>query len=236
MTTKAKKAKKVRSVPVYLTINGRKPRCIVCKKPMLTGHRVNKRKDAWKFEPVNFPPVEMQSKEHFVGGQKKSRHFVRRFAHAGCLWGDDMTRGTHRRKEVVGEPMMVKLPRVVEGGDWYDSGEGGLAFFLLVKSERLDHSRCVCCVTGPLWGVQDVCFNKDYCPPSHYDWPTREWHMELDAALLIGSTGLSLWSDKSGRYFQPKYGDLTDDGKTLFRTLETMYGTGCVDIVTLLDT
>lgn len=86
------KANKPERVPVYLTISqegeeaedGKHPRCVKCGEPMLIGHRVNTKKDAWKFVPVPFPPVEMLSKRLTVGGRNDRVYYLRRFAHAEC--------------------------------------------------------------------------------------------------------------------------------------------------------
>ena len=149
-----------------------------------------------------------------------------------------MKRTYHRREAYSGVPMLGKLPKVVEDpkDGYYNSGEGGMAFFFCVK----EGNRKACCVEGPRWGVQDVCFNRSYCVPEEYrkaypeDYYDR-WHMILDCGMLIGSTGLSLWSKKDGN-FKATFKDLTADGKALYRSLEKLYGKGSIDIVTLLDT
>jgi len=132
-----------------------------------------------------------------------------------------------RRVKSEGNPMMVKLPTDREV--WKNSSEGGLAFYLLVPkkfaAKTYKDLRLACCVTGVAWPKQDVCFNHRY---------DKKDGIVIDAGLLIGSTGESLWSDFSGDYFQPKLEDLTDSGKQLYRTLKDIYGH--VDIVTLLDT
>ena len=123
-----------------------------------------------------------------------------------------------RRSTAVGNPMLVQLPDAEAG--YRDSGEGGLAFFLLVKSDR----RRQACLAGQIhWPLQDVVVNDR--------WPWGE--QAIDAGLLIGSTGQSLFHDEHG-YFHPEFDDLTADGQQLYLTLSVIYGAPPA-LVTLLD-
>lgn len=117
--------------------------------------------------------------------------------------------------------MLVELP---SGDDWVDTGEGGLAFFLLVPLKEDGIQRQICIAGGIRWPRQDVAF------------PSRWWEGDegLDAGLLIGSTGQSLWSEGLGKYFMPSLANLTEEGKQLYWLLKRLYGD--VQIVTLLDT
>lgn len=142
-----------------------------------------------------------------------------------------------RKSSSIGNPMLVKLP---ERG-YENTGEGGLAFFFVVKSNPPSQDRQACITGGPLWPLQD-------CQIKPRGWPwwerkERDGHPTgtdkiygepIDAGLLIGSTGLSLFSDGTGEYFTPKVSDLTSEGKRLYHTLKRIYGD--VTIVTLLDT
>lgn len=123
-----------------------------------------------------------------------------------------------------GKPMMVNLPN--EG--WHDTGEGGLAFFLCVKTKAEYKDRRQACLAGEIiWPYQDVCLTP------YYDHKNDEG-IAIDAGMLIGSTGYSLYSDYRDQYFQPTFDDLTPQGQKLYKLLKTIYGE--VDIVTLLDT
>lgn len=130
-----------------------------------------------------------------------------------------MTYQTKRRTSAIGNPMMVNLPSEIDG--YKSTGEGGLAFFFLIP-EKEDERRQVCCAGGLVWPTQDVVITKGY----------RE--RTIDGGLLVGSIGLSLWSDAQGGYFEAKYENLTEEGQGLFNFLSKIYGK--VDIVTLLDT
>jgi hypothetical protein len=59
---------------------------------------------------------------------------------------------------------------------------------------------------------------------------------EYMAAVVIGSTGWSGWSEEAGEYWQCAFDDLTDDGKALYRQVEKLYS-GCeLHLLTYLDT
>jgi len=125
-----------------------------------------------------------------------------------------------RRCKDTGQPMLVTLPR-----DGYeDTGEGGLAFFLVVKQKPYGQQRQTC-IAGDITFPQQNVLVK----PMWLDKP-----QPIDVGLLIGSTGQSLWSDKLERYFTPRVTDLTPLGKRLYHTVKRLYGE--VAIVTLLDT
>lgn len=127
-----------------------------------------------------------------------------------------------RRTDAVGTPTLVELPK----GDFYkDTGEGGMSFFLVVpeKADR-DNRRNVSCEGEIIWRTPDVCLS-----PRKMSGDVR-----LDAGVLIGSTGLSLFSEEISDYFTADYHHLTDDGKALYDMFEKLYGE--VEIVTLLDT
>lgn len=129
-----------------------------------------------------------------------------------------------RRSAAVGNPTLVRLPT---SGDWQDSHEGGLAFWFVIEHGEQD--RQICIAGNPIqWnGNQDVIVTEDL------SWRDT---FSVDAGLLIGSTGQSLWSAEEGRYWQPTTDDLTEEGRALYGLLERLYGVGTVQIVTLLDT
>ena len=131
-------------------------------------------------------------------------------------------------KPKIAKPMMVKLPEM--GDLWKDSGEGGLAFYFVVKKNDYTHDRCVCISSGsPMWGNSDVIiFPRDKA------YKTYGMPLQVDCAMLIGSTRRSLWNDFEGEYFHATPKTLTPDGELLYEILRQMYGQ--VDIVTLLDT
>jgi len=127
-----------------------------------------------------------------------------------------------RRNKNVGNPMLVKLP--AEG--YIDTGEGGMAFFLVVRCKPPTETQRQVCIAGDIWWRQQDCLLN------HRE--ALDKPQPVDAALLIGSTGLSLWSDSKEDYFLPTLKDLTSEGKRLDHFLKRLYGG--VAIVTLLDT
>ena len=132
-----------------------------------------------------------------------------------------------RSRGAIGNPMLVKLPIIGEG--WEDTGEGGLAFFLCVRQKSEYNEKRQVCIAGEIfWPKQDVCLNRKY------DVDNDDGLLPIDAGLLIGSTGYSLYSNFRGGYFQPTYEDLTPLGQKLYKLLKQIYGD--IDIVTLLDT
>lgn len=62
-----------------------------------------------------------------------------------------------------------------------------------------------------------------------------EQSREFLAALHIGSTGGSMWSDRLGRFFEAAPETLTPEGRTLLDALRVAYGVEPV-LVTFLDT
>ena len=128
-----------------------------------------------------------------------------------------------RRTSINGTPMLVKLPPE-NSLDYRNTGEGGMAFFLIVKQLYRPKSRQVC-MAGYIEFPKQNCLIR----PRHLDRDNI-----IDAGLLIGSTGRSLWDDEKEKYFTPTINDLTPEGKRLYHTLKRLYGD--VTIVTLLDT
>lgn len=66
---------------------------------------------------------------------------------------------------------------------------------------------------------------------------TAPWHHseEVLAAVQMGSTGLSLWSESVGRYFYATYDDLTPTGKSIYDGLKAAFG-AAPELYTFLDT
>ncbi len=132
-----------------------------------------------------------------------------------------------RHIDSSGDPMLVKLPMKEEGG-WQNSREGGLAFYFLIPKKPYEKDRCACIPYGtPMWGGVDCLIY-----PHKKVYEAFEHPIEVDGAILIGSTGLSLWD--GSEHFHATYKSLTDEGKHLYNILKKLYGT--VDIITLLDT
>lgn len=140
-----------------------------------------------------------------------------------------------RKSNTTGIPMLVNLPQT----GYADSGEGGLAFFFIIKPRPFDKQRQACMAGDIMWPLQD-CQIKPRTWPDFLNESPRDYnHLEkyvtpIDAGLLIGSTGQSLWSDFKGEYFTPTIEDLTPEGKRLYHTLKRLYGE--ITLVTLLDT
>ena len=126
-----------------------------------------------------------------------------------------------RRCDDIGVPMLVNLPQ--KGYGYEDTGEGGLAFFLVVQQKDFEHRRQTCIAGGIIWPRQNVQLR-----------PKGVRETCIDAGLLIGSTGQSLWSDTKEQYFTARLSDLTPEGKRLYHALKRIYGEAT--IITLLDT
>ncbi len=116
-----------------------------------------------------------------------------------------------RRDSNVGNPMLVKLPKK----GFTDTGEGGLAFFFVVKQKSPLRQTCI---------AGDILWPRHDCQIKPATWPhfskeeidLNDLCMEpIDAGLLIGSTGLSLRSASKDTYFIPTVEDLTPPGKDL---------------------
>ena len=144
-----------------------------------------------------------------------------------------------RRCEDTGQPMLVTLPQ--EG--YKNTSEGGMAFFLIVKPREKGKSRQTCIAGDIIFPLQDCQISPRNFPYNFGNDPFRQpldfdnlwkYSSPIDAGLLIGSTGLSLWSDAKAEYFIPTLKDFTPEGKRLYHTLKKLYGD--VTIVTLLDT
>jgi len=116
-------------------------------------------------------------------------------------------------------PQLVRIP---EGPPWEDSHEGGVSFYLCVRAAKRDvnSDREPPPIT---WGVQDCAQNPQWDGPC-----------AVDAAILIGSTKLTLRDAKTQQLFQPTADDLLPQGLVLYDLLVSMYGE--VEIVTLLST
>lgn len=63
------------------------------------------------------------------------------------------------------------------------------------------------------------------------------WHHseEVLAAVQMGSTSLSLWSESLGRYFYATYDDLTPAGQSIYDGLKAAFG-AAPELYTFLDT
>lgn len=128
-----------------------------------------------------------------------------------------------RRTNLVGDPMLIDLP-LIDDPEYEDTKEGGLAFFLGVKSKLIyEEKRNITCEGDIRWLCPDVCFTQG--------WKTT---MSPDAILLIGSTGRSLYNKKKETYFKAGVKDLTQEGMNLYILMKKIYGQ--VEIITLLDT
>jgi hypothetical protein len=145
----------------------------------------------------------------------------------------------HRREDFSGKPMLVTLPT-----DGYENtGEGGTAFYFVIPLLK-EGNRCACIADCLFWGYTDCVIypsNKYDSYPKikqPYQGSKLEFDyyapMKIDGGLLIGSTGLSLFSEHYGEYFHATYESLTVEGKKLYNLLKKLYGK--IDIVTLLDT
>lgn len=146
--------------------------------------------------------------------------------------------------KLVGAPMLISIPKYTDSSTftarlssdkeysgYYDSNEGGLAFFFIVPQKGWNDRRQVCIAGDIYFPEQDIVVTRKYRKqPMH----GGRKQLEIDAGLLIGSTTVSLRNNNG--YFEATYDDLTQAGRDVHLTLENMYGKGNVDIVTLLDT
>ena len=130
-----------------------------------------------------------------------------------------------RHSTDVGNPMLINLPAKDEREalKYKDSGEGGLAFWLVIPTRDRGEDRQTCSAGSAYWPQMDVVVKGQV-------------RGAVDGALLIGSTGESLYSDVLGSYFAADKYNLTPKGRKLFEMLEVLYGEGEVEVVTLLDT
>ena len=122
--------------------------------------------------------------------------------------------------------LLVRLPDVDERKDlrWRDSGEGGLAFYVLIPHLAAPRVICATMPPGPFWRAGDVSF-PDFGPAY------------TDGVLLLGSTKEALYSDVLGEYFRVRsQRDLTPEGQALIELLTRIYGRDSLVFVTLLDT
>lgn len=131
----------------------------------------------------------------------------------------------------LGNPMMVNLPEI-DNVLCEDTGEGGMAFFLIIRQRDIGERRQVCVAGDILYPLMDCQIEPpDFC---EYNTGWEERTIPIDAGLLIGSTKSSIWNKREEKYFRAEYDDLTNAGKTLYDLLKKIYGE--VTIVTLLDT
>lgn len=117
--------------------------------------------------------------------------------------------------------MLVDLSRA---GGYTNTSEGGMSFYLVVRALPHPQHRQDCIAGCIVWPHQETVLKPR----------ALEREQLVDAALLIGSTGLSLWSEEKEAYFAVTLDDLTPEGKRLYHTLKRLYGK--VEIVSLLDT
>lgn len=128
-----------------------------------------------------------------------------------------MTRGVPEEDE---SPSYIHWPV-----GWQDTGEGGLAVFLIVPE---DPQWSECAVGMPTFEIEDVIVSGQEQKAEIY----RD--TGLRACLCLGTTGGSYYDDRHG-YFKASLEDLTPDGEQLYMLLKKLYGRSPV-LLTLLDT
>jgi hypothetical protein len=91
--------------------------------------------------------------------------------------------------------------------------------------------------TRPRRAVRGLCFTfffigVVFAESVVSDWPTdsleEPWALaplELDGAICIGSTSTTPWDCARQDFWQASYGDLTAEGKLLFKAVERLYHT-----------
>lgn len=161
--------------------------------------------------------------------------------------------------------MTVNLVNFPGLDNYEDSGEGGLFVMLVVPvPDGYTNNCCVdvqimmsspdACVgdSGELWerynyatsGYQKSMEAREIFKKSDRQdlvrWALRvrsadEFSQEVLASMHIGSSPLSLWSDRQGQYWAARRENLTDAGKVLYDTLHVAYGVEPV-LLTFLDT
>lgn len=163
---------------------------------------------------------------------------------------------------------MVVFPE--NGGEWRDSGEGGL-FVILVALKPENHSfNCSVDVEpsitmpqpdatihprrGTLWLDWDSTESRNWQKLESLVWQDERFAGEYElknavarginpaaqsdavlAAIHMGSTYHSLWSEARSSYFVPGYEHLTQNGKTIFDGLRLAFG-AAPELYTFLDT
>ena len=129
---------------------------------------------------------------------------------------------------------------------FYNSGEGGTELWLIVpKTWRQDDEA---------GGVRDVCITgfdigvlwwNAFCEPLATMIKTvnpfnhrkilRFTPLSLDGAICIGASSLCPWDCERQEMWVPTFADLTDEGKTLYKTVKDLYN--CEPVLSLvLDT
>lgn len=142
-----------------------------------------------------------------------------------------MTRGLSSRDR---SPSYVKWPTDME-----DTGEGGMAVFLVVPESNWPE----CCINMPTLQAHDVIvrgqekIEREVWGFSQYDGP-RNGHLYddtgLQAVICLGTTGGSYLDDENG-YFVARVEDLTLEGATLYALIRKLYGVEPM-LLTFLDT
>lgn len=153
----------------------------------------------------------------------------------------------------------VKFP--VDDPIWKNTNEGGMVVKLAVCDNRdIENQFGVC--SGAF--VADV-MNESFIGDDKYSLPEcceldRKAQMDMEvyhfplfndpdskglerylsrpylAILIMASTGWSGWHKVKDRYWQCQFDDLTDEGKALYRQIESLYQ-GCdLHLLTFLDT
>lgn len=133
------------------------------------------------------------------------------------------------------EGKMEDLIYFPSGEEWIDTGEGGLAVYLLL----IENNRQKCSAGHIVFPCQDVVvspeefvdLNDEICSKCD-DWIKVTL---IDFGMLVASTKKALWNKTTEEFFQARESDLTEHGKVLYDLITKIYDEKPV-IVTLLDT
>lgn len=115
--------------------------------------------------------------------------------------------------------------------NWVSSNEGGMSVYLVAND---DEGR------WPLCSWSYIHINQSEPLAGSYDSGKvscgHGGSKDYLACLLIGTTGWSGWNEVYGKYWHCNYEDLSEQGKELYKSLQRLYPSHVLSILTFLDT
>ena len=147
----------------------------------------------------------------------------------------------HRRSNDVDG--LVNFP--VSNPRYKDSGEGGMAVYLMMEEDPN------ICIPGVGCFVYAGCAQANLGESEKMGMPPRGNEIDKDdersgifwvhgqhatGLLYLGSTGASLWDAEREVYWTAQFADLTEKGRDLYALVHYLYAGAPPKIVTCLDT
>lgn len=132
-----------------------------------------------------------------------------------------------------------------QGYGYRNSGEGGLMVYAVwgyitapscLNDVYLDTSEVLVSAEGPL--AELISRHQKEAQSADVVGGGGDWNLRVSAAVLISSTGESIYGESftgSGDYFSVDRSDLTESGLAIVTALEALYGEPAT-LVTFLDT